>query len=321
MRDFNRTPLVSICIPLYNAEKYLFETLERLSEQSYPNIEVIVVDDHSTDNSLEIAASYPKGNIKVLTNPGKGACAARNLAFAHANGEFIKFLDADDYCTPRLIERQVEALLGASQHTVAFSPLRLLFPDGTLIDPDRKIDQDFDDAFDLQIQIMAGGGTNVPHCYLIPRALAEAVGGWDESVRKNQDGEYFSRVLALADKALSIKEEAAIYRKTGAGLSTKTSVDAVISVFHTYKKIMQLALSKNNTDAMRLICGRWFGLFVFINYPQLKSTISDVEKICRLNNIPLQMPERRIYKLLRIIFGWKNAISIMHIFGMIGRVQ
>lgn len=317
MSENKNYPLVSICMPLYNAEEYIEETLTRLIEQSYLNIEIIVVDDHSHDSSMEIVKSFESDKIKVFTNEGKGACSARNYAFSKASGEFIKFHDSDDYCSHRLIELQLKVLQSGTKSSVVFSPLKLLYPDGGFVDPVRTIDHDYEDAFDLQIEIMKFGGTNVPHCYMMPRELVEISGGWDETVRKNQDGEYFSRVLANADKAFSVTDEFAIYRKTGVGLSNKLSLEAVSSVLDTYKKVIGLALEKHNTDEMRKICGKHLGLFVFIYYSELKSRVSDVEKICEEFSVSLLLPERKVLKLLKLFVGWKNSVALMHKLGMV----
>ncbi|HFU74948.1 MAG TPA: glycosyltransferase family 2 protein, partial [Arcobacter sp.] len=217
MSEIKNYPLVSICMPLYNAEEYIEETLTRLIEQSYSNIEIIIVDDHSQDTSMAIVKNFESQKVKVFTNKGKGACSARNYALSQASGEFIKFHDSDDYCSEKLIEFQVKALQKGTKTSVVFSPLKLLYTDGSFVDPVRTIYLHYENAFNLQVEIMNGRGTNVPHCYMMPIELVKTSGGCDETVRKNQDGEYFSRVLANADKAFSVTDEFAIYRKTGTG--------------------------------------------------------------------------------------------------------
>jgi|GEM_PF-1292607 len=92
-------PLVSIIIPVYNTSSYLKCCLNSVLEQSYKNFEIICVDDGSTDNSFSILSHYSKKNnrIKVLKQKNKGQSAARNNALNIANGEFVMFLDSDDY--------------------------------------------------------------------------------------------------------------------------------------------------------------------------------------------------------------------------------
>ena len=99
----NNYPLVSILIPLFNAENYIEDTIAKALKQTYPNIELIIVDDHSTDNSFQLAQKYNSKNVRIYKNPKKGGNSARNYAFEKCNGEYIKFMDADDYCTDDLL--------------------------------------------------------------------------------------------------------------------------------------------------------------------------------------------------------------------------
>lgn len=93
--------LVSIVITNYNYGEYLAEAIESALNQTYGNVEVIVIDDSSTDNSIEIASQY---DICLLQQPNQGVCAARNNAVKHANGSHILFLDADDILFPDTVE-------------------------------------------------------------------------------------------------------------------------------------------------------------------------------------------------------------------------
>jgi glycosyltransferase involved in cell wall biosynthesis len=101
--------LTSVIIPFYNAEKYIGETLDSVLNQSYPKLEIICVNNNSTDKSLEILTSYEKKheNIFVYHEKKKGASHARNKGLQYAKGEFIQFLDADDIILPEKIERQI----------------------------------------------------------------------------------------------------------------------------------------------------------------------------------------------------------------------
>ncbi len=111
-KDNPKEPLVSVIIPCYNSEKYISETLDSVINQAYKNWECIVVDDHSTDNSIDIVQEYCKkhDNIKSLTNPKKGAPAARNFGLENVRGEYIQFLDSDDLLSENKILKQVNCL-------------------------------------------------------------------------------------------------------------------------------------------------------------------------------------------------------------------
>ena len=102
-------PLISIIIPCYNAEKYVGEAIESALNQTHTNVEVIVVDDGSTDCSLGIVRSFGD-RVRLEQIDRQGACAARNLGLQLSQGEFIQFLDADDVLLPNKLETQVPIL-------------------------------------------------------------------------------------------------------------------------------------------------------------------------------------------------------------------
>lgn len=107
------TPLVSVIIPAYNAATLIDRTLRSVLAQTYCHLEVLVVDDGSTDQTPEIVATFAQQDDRVrsLYQANAGVAAARNLAIAHAKGEFIAPIDADDVWYPENIERQVQCIV------------------------------------------------------------------------------------------------------------------------------------------------------------------------------------------------------------------
>ena len=99
--------LVSILIPAYNAEQWLAGTLISALAQTWPHVEVIVVDDGSKDGTLAIAKSFERRSVKVVTQPNMGAPAARNRALELAQGTYMQWLDADDLLEPTKISAQM----------------------------------------------------------------------------------------------------------------------------------------------------------------------------------------------------------------------
>jgi glycosyltransferase involved in cell wall biosynthesis len=306
------SPLVTICIPMYNVSDYIEETLQRILKQSYENIEIIVVDDYSTDASYSLAKMFESDRLRVYKNNKKGGNAARNYAFEKAKGEYIKFMDADDYCSDAMVEEQVKrAVYDGTSDTLIHSPLRMLDPDGSFFDPPRSIDKDYSPGIELLVAIWKGEGFNIPHSHLMHRNLVEKSGGWCENILKNQDGEFFARVAAIADQSLSVSNVFAIWRQTKKGVSTQTSLAAHSSVIETYEVITQMLINYNNSSEMRIICGQYIGGFVYENYPQIKILIPKVQILLKKNGSRLVLPNRKIVTALRFCFGWKIALKII----------
>ena len=132
-----KNPLVSIVVPVYNTEKYIFECMNSLIQQSYSHIEIIAVDDGSTDNSLCLLKelSVKDSRLKVFSQPNQGVSAARNLALSKATGTYVMFVDADDWIDPSTIEECLQAIKDADACFFAYvrefsnrSLPKLLFP-------------------------------------------------------------------------------------------------------------------------------------------------------------------------------------------------
>lgn len=99
-------PLISVIIPVYNTERYLAYCLDSVINQTYQNLQIILVNDGSTDNSLQIAQQYADRDrrIRILNQENQGVSAARNLGISRAKGEYIGFVDSDDWIAPDLYQ-------------------------------------------------------------------------------------------------------------------------------------------------------------------------------------------------------------------------
>src|SRR5580698_6294848 len=115
-----KEPLVSILTPAYNAEQWIADAITSALRQKWPRKEIIVVDDGSTDHTLSIASKFSKEGVKVISQPNRGASAARNHAYSLCRGDYIQWLDADDVLAPDKVSRQLEIA------EIAKNPLLLL---------------------------------------------------------------------------------------------------------------------------------------------------------------------------------------------------
>lgn len=183
-------PLVSVVIPCYNAERWVGEAVDSCLGQTYQPIEVIVIDDGSTDRSHDILCLYGD-KIRLERGPNRGGSSARNQGFALSQGEYIQFLDADDYVLPEKIERQVaflektggDGVYGDWQH-------RFHEPDGSSHLGDVQV---AGQQIDVLESLLAGWWV-APVALLWRRRIVEASGGWDETLSAGQDRDFITTI-------------------------------------------------------------------------------------------------------------------------------
>lgn len=203
--------LVSVIIPCFNAQRWLAEAIDSCLQQSYPELEIVVVDDGSTDNCLEIIKSY---GDKIIwdSGPNKGGNYARNRGFTLASGEYIQYLDADDYLLPEKIERQVRFLekTGADVVYGDWRHRQHLSNGRTFLEP-IKVSGAQADIFE---SLLAGWWVS-PASLLFRRAAVESSGGWDESLKAGQDRDFFISVVMNGAKVVYQPGCHSIYRRYG----------------------------------------------------------------------------------------------------------
>ena len=133
---------VSIIVPVYNCEKYIAKCLQSVVNQSYKNTEIIVVDDGSTDRSAEICDRYAEeyNNIKVIHQKNRGVGETRNVGVSHATGDYITYVDADDYISSQCIEKAVTIAEKYQVELVEFGKIFMLSSRNIFVNCDHKIE-------------------------------------------------------------------------------------------------------------------------------------------------------------------------------------
>jgi glycosyltransferase involved in cell wall biosynthesis len=304
--------LVSVIIPAYNSEKYIHETIESVTKQTWNHIETIVVDDGSTDKTLEVLKQYDKINFKVLTQENRGACAARNYGFKQATGEFIQFLDADDLLSPNKIELQVKQLLSFKDYSNKLTHCMWgRFYDN--IDEDIKWGPDKEIQKNLKpIDWLIYDRMSMTGCWLTPRALIEAGGLWDERIKRNQDGEFFSRLLSHAKEVLFCPEAKVFYRSgLPSSISANNSKQVTQSALKAIDLIKEYTLYLKNSERARLSMANKYKDFAFayyIKYPDLARIAED--RALELGGANIRLQGGFTFKALERLLGWKIALKV-----------
>jgi len=186
---------VSIIIPAYNAEKYLRDSVESIVH--HDNVHIIIVNDGSTDGTqplcLALCADY--ANVTALYQANQGVSAARNLGLAHARGEFVLFLDADDRLIADGVTRLRAMLTSLSQHSAVFGNIRYLDQAGNptgLASVARKPLSSISSNSLLHSNFIDTLGA-----VLMRTASARQVGGFDCQLKAGEDWEFYYRLLAM----------------------------------------------------------------------------------------------------------------------------
>ena len=117
-------PALSIILPFYNRNSFLREAIVSIINQDFKDIEIIAVDDGSTDGSAEIIAEFSQNNIHLIVQENRGAASARNAGIHAASGKFITFLDSDDIWTPNKLSAQLKAFNHLSDKTMHFGHIQ-----------------------------------------------------------------------------------------------------------------------------------------------------------------------------------------------------
>lgn len=234
--------LVSIIIPCFNAEKWIGEAIDSCLQQTYPNIEIIVIDDGSTDNSLEIIRSY--GNRVICKSlPHQGGNRARNEGFSLSNGEYIQFLDADDYILPEKIAMQV-SLLESTGIDVVYGDWRHQhhFADDRVVLDKIEISGTQSDI----LESLLANWWVAPAAIFYTRKAVENSGGWDESLEAAQDKDFFLSVVINGATVAYQPGCYSIYRRYGKVTVSTASKPRWLKNHDLVLQKMQRILSQQN---------------------------------------------------------------------------
>jgi glycosyltransferase involved in cell wall biosynthesis len=189
------TPLVSVVITCYNSVRYLAETLTSVVTQTYPSIEIIVVDDGSSDATASIAQSYP---VTYLHQQNQGVSVARNKGILHCQGEYVQFLDHDDRLLPEAIETGVRLLEQYPQCAMAVGEHRYIGGDGTTLGYSTKRAV----GRNLYLALLQHNFIESPCSVLHRRSALPATGLFNETVQGAEDYELYLRIARHSELIL-----------------------------------------------------------------------------------------------------------------------
>lgn len=176
-------PLVSVVVPAFNAAPTIGQTLDSIASQTYRSLDIIVIDDGSTDETAAIVRHVCRSDarMRVITQPNGGVAAARNTGIRASKGGFVAFMDADDLWHPAKIEMQMEALLAEDADVaLVYSPFRVIDMDGNVIASSRRHQASGWVLYRHLHANIVGNGSSV----LVRKSVLQELGGFDPWLRE-----------------------------------------------------------------------------------------------------------------------------------------
>jgi glycosyltransferase involved in cell wall biosynthesis len=301
-------PLVSILIPAYNAQRWIADTIRSALAQTWLRKEIIIVDDGSSDQTLQVARHFASKNVFVVTQENQGASAARNKAFELCQGDYIQWLDADDLLAPAKIAKQVEASdRYASERTLFSSAWGQFY---YRIDKARFAPTSLWCDLSPVEWLVRKMGKNLhmpPATWLVSRKLTQAAGPWDTQLSLDDDGEYFCRVILASDGIRFVPAVKVFYRKSGFNsLSSKDESEKKLeSQFLSMQLHIGYVRSLEDSERVRAAALNYLQSRFLRFYPERLTFVNKLQQLASGLGGRLEAPRLPWhYSCMQKVFGW-----------------
>ena len=301
-------------MPVYNSERHLKASIESCLNQTYSNLELIIINDGSTDDSEDIIREIRDYRIHYFKVPNNGPCRARNLGIEKAIGQLLQFMDSDDLLDERKIEKQVDRYLICGDEYV-YSGIM-----GKIIEDEKSFEEDFDFYYkNLEVEeyfrkmFNNFGKYYTTGMWLIPRKLIRKTHGWDEKVLINNDGEYISRVILLS-KGIKFCPWSVFYYRRDVPLSVSknfTSKKVYQSWLYSYKCYVKNFETTFNFNTAKELGRRALSVYYCNSYPNYPDLLAECKNdIKKLGYNSPYAHGGRTFQLLSMLLGTERALAI-----------
>lgn len=276
---------ISIVVPVYNAEKYIKDNLNRLNSLDNKRIEVIIVDDGSTDNSKSIINELigKKNNFKYIYQKNSGAPTARNNGIKNSSGDYILFLDADDYLVDGIIDKYIE-MIDREEYDLIISNYKKVDENGNYIEDVRTFNcntsiLDFESYESLFLK------SPVPGNKLYNKKIIDKNKLYFDDVKIGQDLNFYIKFLGLSNKILFINDFSYCYRIVNNGIS-KTYNRRILDIIKSINYIEKFYQDNKLDDKLNKYVT--FTRFIHLYY-----------QFCKIRYIKDKIERKEIYKKIK----------------------
>jgi len=314
-------PIITVVMPIYNQENYCIYAIESVLAQTYPNIELIIVNDGSTDSSLSIIESKfaRMPNVIIIDQINQGPSAAINAGLSIAQGEYIALCGGDDVCTLDRLTNQYE-IISQSSSDIVFSWPYLINQDGNLLDDGHfkiffNIPKNFKDE-PFKALFLNGNFLCAPTA-IFKANLIHEVGLFNPELIQLQDYDYWMRALSRGKKILISHKRILFYRRHTNNLSSNTN-DSLLD--GEYQFLFSKILDETPSDFIRAnfqeilipspigpVLSEFEKASILLASPLLQSKKAGLQKLLSLNSVDrLYLKERGINLFALIIGAFKT---------------
>ncbi|MBW6504120.1 glycosyltransferase family 2 protein [bacterium] len=304
--------LVSILIPAFNADKYIYSTIQSVLSQTWQKKEIIVVDDGSTDNTYNIARRFESNIMKVVRQENSGASSARNNALRIAQGDYIQWIDSDDILFYDKISKQMDVAKAMNNNKILYSSSFGSFyyrtNNAKFISTSIWSDQK---PVDWIIRKFTENVWMFPAAWLIPRELITDAGIWDTRLSLDDDGEYACRLVSCSNIVKFVSASKCFYRIGNFGsLSQQRSKKALDSLALSTELSVETLLKLEDSPRTREACSKLvMRRFKNVFCPDRIDIFYRLMKFASRKNIFLEEEEIRKYMEKKSFFS-KNIKSL-----------
>lgn len=237
-------PLVTVLMPVYNGGKYLRPAMETILGQTYRDFEFLIINDCSTDDSLETIRSFGDARIRVHTNEkNMGQTPSVNVGLKLARGKYIVINDADDFSLPKRIETQLDFITKHPEYPVVGCSAYIMDKDGTI----NRVFRKPTDPRQIRLWIL----TDTPMIHgavIMNKEILLAEGGYDETHVTSQDFEFWSRLMRRGYPVTNVPEVLVVIRHYAASMSSRAAERQTVENGRILRANINALTSLNITD-------------------------------------------------------------------------
>jgi glycosyltransferase involved in cell wall biosynthesis len=305
-------PLISVIIPVYNCEKYIYNSISSVLGQTFKDFELIIVNDGSEDNSLEIINQFNDLRMSVYSKSNEGQCKTLNYGLTKSKGKYIKYLDSDDLMNESHLElliNTVENYAKPDDDLLYISEFQRFSSENKLWPKTNRSEWSDNSPYNFLIKALSNEFDMLPAWqWLIPISVIKKTGNWNEALGLGNDFDYSVRLI-LNSSRIVFCPGSIIYYRTGLdkNMSSNLSSSTILSVLESSRIAITNILGRYNSVEIRQLCAqkllRWLHDYLpFINSKLIKEVESEIFYLS--GNYKYKYTSYKM-KYFSMLFGWK----------------